>query len=477
MSVVPAGMVLVTTPAEHREAPSAARARIDERTSERTDASSVERFGERFDALLDELVEFEVREARIAARRAAVVDELRLLTERRALASPPSGGPSPVVWSPEIVARRTLATEIAAATRSSERAAETLVAHSRTLMAQLPETRAALEDGRIGPRHASILIDQSYSLPAESVATFEAAAVAAAEQCGAERFRQRSRVIRERLHPDSIAARRRAAVEKRGVFVDPGDDGMATLSAYLPAEQAMGAYRRITAIARTLDDDPSRTPDVVPRRTLAQRRADVLADLLLDGEVTATGTGRGVRAQVLVTVPVLSLIRACGAGSAAGAGVPAPGAADPGRLEGAHLEGAHLEGYGPIDDATAARLAARAPSFTRLLTNPETGAILSVGRDRYSVPADLTTALRVRDETCRFPGCGRSAANADIDHTVDWQHGGGTRIDNLAHLCPSHHRLKHNTDWTVRHAGRGTLQWRSPSGRRYVTEPARVLRL
>ena len=344
-------------------------------------------------------------------------------------------------------------------------------------MAQLPETRAALEDGRIGPRHASILIDQSYSLPAESVATFEAAAVAAAEQCGAERFRQRSRVIRERLHPDSIAARRRAAVEKRGVFVDPGDDGMATLSAYLPAEQAMGAYRRITAIARTLDDDPSRTPDVVPRRTLAHRRADVLADLLLDGEVTATGTGRGVRAQVLVTVPVLSLIRACGAGSAAGAGVPAPGAADPGRLEGAHLEGAHLEGYGPIDDATAARLAARAPSFTRLLTNPETGAILSVGRDRYSVPADLTTALRVRDETCRFPGCGRSAANADIDHTVDWQHGGETRIDNLAHLCPSHHRLKHNTEWTVRHAGRGTLQWRSPSGRRYVTEPARVLRL
>ena len=467
----------MTTPAEHREAPVAMRARLDDRTSERADARSGERVNERFDELLDELVEFEVREARIVARRAAVVDELRLLTERRALASPPSGGPSPVVWSPEIVARRTLATEIAAATRISERAAESLVAHSHALMTQLPETRAALEDGRIGPRHASILIDQSYSLPAESVASFEAAAIAAAEQCGAERFRQRSRVIRERLHPDSIAVRRRAAIEKRGVFVDPGNDGMATLSAYLPAEQAMGAYRRITAIARTLDHDPSRTPDAEPRRTLAQRRADVLADLLLDGEVTATGTGRGVRAQVLVTVPVLSLIRACRVGSAAGADVPAPGAADPALGDGEHLEGAHLEGYGPIDDATAARLAARAPSFTRLLTHPETGAILSVGRDRYSVPADLTTALRARDETCRFPGCGRSAANADIDHTVDWQHGGETRIDNLAHLCPSHHRLKHNTEWTVRHAGRGTLQWRSPSGRRYVTEPARVLRL
>jgi hypothetical protein len=111
----------------------------------------------------------------------------------------------------------------------------------------------------------------------------------------------------------------------------------------------------------------------------------------------------------------------------------------------------------------------------RLLTHPETGAVLSVGRDRYAVPRDLKLWLRIRDETCRFPGCGRTAAHADIDHTIDWQHDGATRHDNLAHLCEAHHRLKHQTAWRVNQAGGGALEWRAPSGRVYRTEPATQL--
>ena len=166
--------------------------------------------------------------------------------------------------------------------------------------------------------------------------------------------------------------------------------------------------------------------------------------------VADAGAVRGVRATVLVSVPVLTLL-----------GTPSANDAP-----------STLEGYGPISSEVARRLAAHAPSFVRLLTHPETGTVLSVGRERYVVPRDLRLWLRVRDETCRFPGCGRSAANAEIDHTVDWQHEGATRHDNLAHLCPSHHQLKHRTDWRVHHAGGGTVEWRSPSGRRYRTEPA-----
>ncbi|HEY5221829.1 MAG TPA: hypothetical protein VIJ18_02100, partial [Microbacteriaceae bacterium] len=47
-------------------------------------------------------------------------------------------------------------------------------------------------------------------------------------------------------------------------------------------------------------------------------------------------------------------------------------------------------------------LAAHAPSFTRLLTHPQTEAVLSVGRDSYRVPADLRQWLRIRDGLCRF---------------------------------------------------------------------------
>jgi hypothetical protein len=155
-----------------------------------------------------------------------------------------------------------------------------------------------------------------------------------------------------------------------------------------------------------------------------------------------------VTAKVFVTVPVLTLL-------------------------GREDLPATLDGYGPIDADTARMLAGHAPSFIRLLTHPETGAVLSVGRESYRVPQDMKNWLQVRDATCRFPGCSRQAARCEIDHTRDWEHDGQTRHDNLAHLCKSHHILKHKSDWQVTQArdGTGNLTWTSPTGRNYTTEP------
>ena len=97
-------------------------------------------------------------------------------------------------------------------------------------------------------------------------------------------------------------------------------------------------------------------------------------------------------------------------------------------------EPGHLEGHGPIDPDTAREIAARAPSFRRILTHPETGVVLSIGRDRYQVPKDLRRYLRVRDETCRWPGCRRAAAHSNLNHTLDWQFDGHTAHNNLAPL-------------------------------------------
>jgi hypothetical protein len=174
-------------------------------------------------------------------------------------------------------------------------------------------------------------------------------------------------------------------------------------------------------------------------------------DRAAPGSGVATVLGNGLRAitpTVVLTVPALSLL---------------------GRSE----EPADLEGFGPIDIETARQLCASAPSFIRVLTHPETGAVLSVGRQRYRVPADLKTALVVRDETCRFPGCRRRAVRCDLDHATDWQDGGASDVDNLEHQCRKHHRLKHQLGWRIAHDGGGHLTWTSPSGRRYRTEPAR----
>ena len=229
---------------------------------------------------------------------------------------------------------------------------------------------------------------------------------------------------------------------------------------------------------------------------------------------------RGIRGQVTVTVPVLSLLehsaQTPGRGSSGrspdGDGLPGgspDGGALPGRSPGGHavpgessngdgLPGrsrsaggttcggpawspgcAELAGYGPIPVSVAERIAAGAGSWSRVLTHPVTGTVLDHDRTTYAVPADLKRRLRARDGTCRFPGCRRRAERCDLDHTVAWVEGGPTAADNLAHLCRHHHVLKHRDGplgrWRVRHRRRespeGVLEWTSPAGRVHVTYP------
>ncbi|BBE23207.1 hypothetical protein MN0502_20900 [Arthrobacter sp. MN05-02] len=156
--------------------------------------------------------------------------------------------------------------------------------------------------------------------------------------------------------------------------------------------------------------------------------------------------GYRVRASINVTVPVLTLL-------------------------GVDDAPADLEGYGPVPADIARRLAAHAPSFTRLLTHPETGAVLSVGRTTYAVPADLKKWLRVRDRTCRHPGCNVAASRCELDHTQPWSQQGTTTHENLAHLCRKHHMLKSEGIWHYRQSDAGTLTATSPTGRTYISDP------
>ncbi len=435
--------------------------------------------------LLDAILASERVVASVHAMRATAIDQLftHILTRENLIdAAAGRAVPSPGTadgWNAETRARRVAASELACAMRISERQATELIEQSRALATRLPATRAALAEGRIALGHAVAMVDEAATISTvvddrdrmlaesrhgdaadalptatEVVAEFEQQALRHAEVTSPGRFRQRARRLRERLEPLTRERRCAERVAERGVWVEPARDGMAYLTAYLPAADAWAAYNRISDIANQLGRTDRRSDSIARAaddRTLPQRRADVLRDLLFDGAMPASGTGTGIRPTVLVTVPVLTLL---------------------GRDTD---DVASIEGHGPIPDAEARRLAVAAPSFIRILTHPETGATLSVGRDRYVVPRDMRMWLRVRDEYCRFPGCGRAASHSDVDHTRDWQHGGTTAADNLAHLCPSHHRLKHHTRWRVQHDGGGTLLWTAPSGRSYRSEPAQAL--
>lgn len=361
---------------------------------------------------------------------------------------------------------RVFVSEIATRLRIPRPTAERLIAESRSLVHELPATLEALASAVISYRHAQVIVDQAGTLPASARAGFEEALLPEAARMPAARFRALAIRTREKVHPGSIAQRTREARAERLFAFEADADGMARLHHYLPVGQAMAAYNRVTRVAKSLQVDGE-------KRTLAQLRSDVAADLLLNGATdgepgdidgtradagaadavgSSTAADRkkrawGIRPTVFVTVPVMTLL----------------GHSD---------EPGYLAGYGPIDPETARELAARAPSFIRLLTHPETGVGLSMGRKRYKVPKDLRLWLQVRDETCRGVGCGRPAAECDIDHTEDWAKDGLTDPNNLAHLCRECHQLKHMTTWQVRQGEGGILEWRSPTGKMHETRPA-----
>jgi hypothetical protein len=140
---------------------------------------------------------------------------------------------------------------------------------------------------------------------------------------------------------------------------------------------------------------------------------------------------------------------------------------------------ADLDGYGPID-AVRARALADGGIWRRIVTDPVTGQVLDVGRQRYRPPAALDELVRTRDGTCAAPGCTVPACGCDLDHTEEFhpQPGadpdaplGRTDADNLGPLCHRHHRLKTDGGFRLRQISSGLFEWITPTGHRYLTRP------
>jgi hypothetical protein len=416
---------------------------------EMEEPSFVEQVDNALGSLVDGLVQAERMAARAAAWRVEQVDAIRRFAELN-IPVATSHGMRP--WSQAATARRTAVSEVAAALRIPERSAETLVEEARMLMERLPLTMAGLSAGDFSFRHAKAVVAHASSLREELHAAFEAAVVPAAGRLTLSKFDQKARTIRERMDASTIKERHQKSLADREVSFEPARDGMGWLHLYSSAAITLAAFNRAEEIARDLQG-PNED------RTLTQLRTDVAADLLLDGSV-GDRPEFGIRPSVVVTVPALAMLGLSGDKNSA-----KKNSASDGDLP-------ILEGYGPIDIDTATRLAGAATSWLRVLTHPETGVALSVGRDRYKVPAALRAFLQRRDGTCRKPGCNRPAVRCDLDHTQEWQHGGQTAHDNLAHLCQMHHDEKHHTSVTIKHLPNGDIEWTLASGRTYISEPA-----
>lgn len=97
--------------------------------------------------------------------------------------------------------------------------------------------------------------------------------------------------------------------------------------------------------------------------------------------------------------------------------------------------------------------------------------------DRHDPPPRMAEQVRLRDESCVFPGCGRSARQCDLDHREPFEDPGDggpprqTAPDTLAPLCRRHHRAKTAGRWSYERTGPGTYLWTGPAGLSVMVTP------
>jgi hypothetical protein len=97
--------------------------------------------------------------------------------------------------------------------------------------------------------------------------------------------------------------------------------------------------------------------------------------------------------------------------------------------------------------------------------------------DRHDPPPRMADEVRLRDESCVFPWCGRSARQCDLDHREPFEDPGDggppgqTSPDSLAPLCRRHHRAKTAGSWSYERVGPGTYLWSGPAGLAVLVTP------
>ena len=413
-------------------------------------------------ALVDEVAKVQRNLARLVAWQLEVIDDAVRVAEETERGLVTVGSTLSVTQRREMV-RRSVVAELACALRMPESTVFGMVADADALMHRLPVTMAALRAGELSYRHARVLVDQTNTLSPELAGVVEEQVVSFAGTVTVSKFAARVRVVRERVDPESITVRVAKSVKDRRVEFQPAPDGMAWLGLFTTASEALTVF---TAVR----DQAARLQARGDSRTLPQITADVCTDALtaaLSGDLT-TGTAAGSS-----TGSATSVTELIGEGSGLGRVRPTVTVTVPAlTLLGWGEEPATLEGYGPIDPKTARVLAGQASMWFRMLTDPKTGAPVAVDSRTYRPTRAMRRYLQYVDGTCRFTGCNRAARYCDLDHTTAFAFGGATQCENLAHLCPKHHRMKHHTTWHLQQRGHGTLEWTTPGGHTYETHPA-----
>ena len=365
--------------------------------------------------------------------------------------------------------------DVAAALRLSGSTAQMRIDVARTLVNHLPNTCSALAMGEISASHATVIAKETAAAIRDGISEFaiyqiEERALAHAEFHTPGQVANKVRTTIAQLAPAEFEEVVDRARETRRVSCYNEADGMATVVAILPAQDAQTVMKSIEAYILKMNEidekrraaadhkranssnasNSSNATDAWSLLSADNKRADALTAILSQALASNVDEVRPHRRPVTVNVTI-----------------------DLPTLLGLAENPGQLSGYGAIPASVARELASDA-TWKRFITDPQTGNLLDYGREKYEPPQALVDFLLARDRTCRFPGCRQPASRADIDHAQSWETGGETKPENLGLLCRRHHRLKTHGHWALVSNSDGSCEWTSPAGKSYFV-PARPI--
>jgi hypothetical protein len=207
------------------------------------------------DVLQDELraevlaiVEDDRELARIAARKAARIDRARRLVLQTSPVDKSTGGPK---WSTMQVAEAEIATELAAALRVTETDAHRQLDTAYGLTHDYEGTYAALKAGAFSYRHAQIIVKHGLGLTDDVRVEYELRMLDLAPRVTSYQLENAARATVEEAQTQTAVERHRKAAESRYLSRENAADGMAYLTLYTPAVEAVAIENRATAIAKS----------------------------------------------------------------------------------------------------------------------------------------------------------------------------------------------------------------------------------
>jgi hypothetical protein len=120
-----------------------------------------------------------------------------------------------------------------------------------------------------------------------------------------------------------------------------------------------------------------------------------------------------------------------------------------------------IEGIGAVSPNTIRRLLCDCKITSVREVMP---GVFDLGRTQRTANRRQRRALTQRDGGCHFPGCPMRRF-VQVHHAVPWEWDGPTDMANLMLLCPAHHRLFHEGQYTIDVLGGGEFTFRRPDGR------------